>query len=249
VFEDEQWIVKILLAAAILLLGVLFSWVLAIPLILALALLYGYGVEIMRGVLNGYADKLPEWDDWGQLLADGLKVWLIGFVYALPIIIVSFCLGVPTGILAEDAEELSTLLSLCLSCLSFLYAIVLSVVLPGAIAFWVANDDLSAAFRFGDVFAFVRDNVATYLITFIMSWVANLIGSLGSLVCGIGWLVTAPYALMVTGHLYGQAYVESIAQAPVVVDFEEAPDFEDVVADVEEDPDFEDVVGDEEETE
>jgi len=48
VFEDEQWIVKILIGAAILLVGILFSWLLLVPLILALALLSGYGVEITR---------------------------------------------------------------------------------------------------------------------------------------------------------------------------------------------------------
>jgi hypothetical protein len=237
VFEDEQWITKILLAAAILLLGVLFSWVLAIPLILAMALLYGYGVEILRGVIHGYADKLPEWDDWGKLLVDGLKVLVIGIVYALPIILVNICLGIPAGLLAEEAEGLSSLLSVFLSCLSFLYAIAMSIVLPAAIAFYAANDDLNAAFRFGEVFAFVRDNLATYLITFVMSWVASLIGGLGSLVCGIGWLVTTPYSLMVTGHLYGQAYVESIGQTPAAA------------ASVEEDLTFEDVIEDEEETE
>ena len=40
-----------------------------------------------------------------------------------------------------------------------------------------------------------------------MSWVANLIGSLGSIICGVGCLVTGPYAWMVTGYLYGQAYL------------------------------------------
>ena len=38
VFEDDRWITKILIAAAILLVGFLFSWLLAIPLILALVL-------------------------------------------------------------------------------------------------------------------------------------------------------------------------------------------------------------------
>ena len=53
VFEDNDWIVKILIAAAILLLGVFFSWLLLIPLILAVLLLSGYGVEITRLVIRG----------------------------------------------------------------------------------------------------------------------------------------------------------------------------------------------------
>jgi hypothetical protein len=215
VFEDENWIVKILIAAAILLLGTLFSWLLLIPLILAFALVGGYSVEITRRVIRGELDGLPEWDDWGALLANGLKVMVIAIVYALPLIILTVCLGVPSGLLGDSGDTgaaVGGLLGLCLSCFAFLYAIAMSLALPAAVAFFAAEDDLGAAFRFGDVYGLVRDNIGTYLITWVMSWVANLVGEAGSLVCGIGWLLTFPYGVMVTGHLYGQAYVEATMQ-------------------------------------
>lgn len=222
VFEDEDWIAKILIAAAILLIGILFSWVLLIPLIAALALLGGYGIEIMRRVMRGQSQLLPEWDNWGELIADGLKVLVIGIVYALPFIIISACLGVPIGLIGEQGSDaagaIGGLLGLALSCFNILWGIVLSIVLPAAIAFWIADNDLGAAFRFGKVFTFVRDNLTTYLITFLISWVASLIGQLGALVCGIGWLVTVPYSWLVTAHLYGQAYVQAAGQtAPAPV--------------------------------
>jgi hypothetical protein len=213
VFEDEAWITKLLIAAAILLLGIVFSWMLLIPMIIALVLLAGYGVEIIRRVMRGEIDGLPEWDDWGALFKDGLMVMIIGIVYALPIIILSICFSVPIGVAAENAEGVSAAFSLLLSCVTLLYAIVLSLVLPAATAFYAAEDDLGAAFRFGEVFRLVREHLSTYLITFLMSWVAGLIGSAGGIVCGIGWLLTLPYAYMVTGHLYGQAYVEATGQA------------------------------------
>jgi hypothetical protein len=166
-------------------------------------------------VINGVSEELPDWDNWGALIADGIKVILIGIVYALPIIVLSICLSIPIGIFAEDAEGVSTMFSMLLSCVSFLYAIAMSIVLPAAIAFFVAEDDLSAAFRFGDVFAFVQNSISTYLITFVMSWVASFVGGLGSVVCGIGWLFTQPYSFMVVGHLYGQAYLEASGKAPV----------------------------------
>jgi len=221
VFEDDQWITKVLIAAAILLLGILFSWLLAIPLLLAFALISGYMVAITRQAIRGDLNKLPEWEDWGTLIADGLKLIVISIVYALPIILVSICLSIPIGVFAEDAEALSSTFSVLLSCVSVLWGIVMSVVVPAAVAFWVAKDELSAAFRFGDVLTFVRNNLSTYLITFVMSWVASLIGGLGSLVCGVGWLATFPYAYMVTGHLYGQAYLAGIGQLPQPVAVEE----------------------------
>jgi hypothetical protein len=211
VFEDENWIVKILIGAGVFLVGLLLG-VLVIPAVIAGAILAGYEVEIVRRVIRGDMDALPEWDNWGALITDGLKVLVIGIVYALPAIIVSLCLGVPAGMLAEDSPGLSSALSILSRCLGIVWAIVVSILLPAAIAFFVAEDELGAAFRFGEVISFVRDNLSTYLVTFVMSWVASLVGSLGSLLCGIGVLATVPYSMMVTGHLYGQAYVVSQGQ-------------------------------------
>mgnify|MGYP001302535141 CR=1 FL=1 len=213
VFDDDQWITKILIAAAILALGILFSWVLLIPLILAGLLLGGYGVEITRRVINGGIPVLPEWDNWSDLLVDGVKVWVIGIVYALPIIIVSACLSIPISIAGENSQEVSSAFSAILSCLSVLWGIVMSLLLPAAIAHFVAEDDLGSAFHFVDVFNLVKNNFSTYLIVLIMSWVASLIGGLGLIVCGVGWLVTYPYATFVTSHLYGQGYLEATGRS------------------------------------
>lgn len=208
VFEDENWIVKILIGAGVFLVGLLLG-VLVIPAVIAGAILTGYQVEIVRRVIRGDMDALPEWDNWGALITDGLKVLVIGIVYALPAIVVGICLAVPAGIVAEDSPGLSSVLSILSSCLSILWAIVITILLPAAIAFFVAEDELGAAFRFGEVISFVRDNLSTYLVTFVMWWVASIVGSLGSLLCGIGVLATTPYSMMVQGHLYGQAYVVS----------------------------------------
>jgi hypothetical protein len=213
VFDDDQWITKILIAAAILALGILFSWLLFIPLILAALLLGGYGVEITRRVIQGNPVVLPEWDNWGDLLMDGLKAWIIELIYALPIIIVSVCLSIPVGAFSEDAQEVSSLFGAFMGCFNFLWGIVVGLMLPAAIAFFVAEGDVSAAFRFGDVFAFVRDNFATYLIVLVIGWVASIISGLGLLACGVGFLVTAPYAGWITAHLRGQAFVEASGQA------------------------------------
>jgi hypothetical protein len=213
VFDDDRWITKILIAAAILALGILFSWMLLIPLILAGFLLGGYGIEITRRVLQGSTPVLPEWDNWGDLLVDGLKAWVIGLIYALPMIIVSVCLSIPIGIASEDAQEVSSVFSAFMSCLNFLWGIVMGLLLPAAIASFVAEGEVSAAFRFGDVFNLVRHNFGTYVLVLVIGWVASIIGGLGLLACGVGFLVTAPYAGWITAHLRGQAYLVAKGQA------------------------------------
>lgn len=212
VFDDDQWITKILVAAAILAVGILFSWLLLIPLILAVLLLNGYGIEITRRVINGVSPVLPEWDNWGELLMDGLKLFVIQIIYALPIILVGVCLGALAGITAEDSQDVSSMFSAFSGCLNFLWSIVLALFLPAAVAFFVAKGEVSAAFQFGDVFNFVRENFGTYVVVAVLSWVAGIIGGLGLLVCGVGFLVTAPYAGWVTSHLTGQAYLVGSGQ-------------------------------------
>jgi hypothetical protein len=227
VFEDKDWVVKLLVAAAILVGGILFFWLLLIPLIVAIALVAGYAVEIMRRVIKGHPQPLPEWDNWSAFLADGLKAIVIAIVYALPFVLISACLGGPAGILGEGgdvAQVLAGLFGVLAGIVNLLWLVAWFLLLPAALAFYVVEDDLSAAFRFGKVFAFVRDNIKTYLIVLVMSWVARIISNLGLVICGLGWLVTFPYSWMLMGHLYGQAYLEatgSVAQ-PVFVDVEDS---------------------------
>ena len=73
VFEDDDWVVKVLIAMGIVVAGVVLFW-LVIPAILAALLLGGYSLEITRRVIRGDATVLPAWDDWGQLLIDRLQV-------------------------------------------------------------------------------------------------------------------------------------------------------------------------------
>jgi len=217
VFEDDRWITKILIGAAILAVGWVFVWLLAIPLILAFLLLAGYQVEITRRVISGVTPLLPEGDDWGKLLAEGVKFFVIGLVYALPAIVVGICLGVPINLVGQngngDPTWVSWVLGGPLACLTILWSIFVALVLPAAVAFYVVNDDLGAAFRFGEVVRFAYKNVTTYIVTAIMGWVASLIGGLGTWLCLVGWLATYPYSIMVTGHLYGQAYLQATKAA------------------------------------
>jgi len=223
VFEEDRWIEKILIAAAIMLGGVVLG-VLIIPAILAYLLLAGYGLEITRRVIQRTTPTLPEWDNWGAFLSDGLQVLVINIVYAIPIILTSICLGIPMGIAGEEAQEINSALSGLLGCLNFLWSIVLGVFLPAAIARFAVDGKLSSAFRFGEVFSLVRNHIKEYLVVLVMGWVASLVGGLGLLVCGVGWLVTAPYSTWITSHLYGQAYLVATGQpaAPAVPDLEAA---------------------------
>ena len=76
VFEDEDWLKKVLIGGVLMLIPI-FGQLLTI----------GYGLEIARRVVKGHPQPLPEWDEWGTKIIEGFMNGVIGFVWALPIIV------------------------------------------------------------------------------------------------------------------------------------------------------------------
>jgi len=106
--------------------------------------------------------------------------------------------------------------TVCFGCVTLLYGIAAYLVLPAAIANYAATDDISAAFKLGEVFKMVRDNIGTYAMVLLGGIVASLVASLGSIACVIGVLFTSVYSFAINGHLWGQAY--KISKSGVVAD-------------------------------
>ena len=222
VFEDEDWITKVLIGIGIVVGGLVLSW-LIIPAILAALLLSGYSLEITRRVIRGDDEVLPAWDNWGQLIVDGLQVAVIGIVYALPIFVLGLCVNGPIQAGAAKRspgsgysflQSVSMFVGMAVGCFDLLWAIVMTLVVPAAIGRFAAEGELASAFRFGEIIALVRDNLATYVITAVMVWATGIMAAFGLVFCLIGVFFTAVYAELVTGHLYGQAYVEAKGPKP-----------------------------------
>lgn len=191
-----------------------------IPVVGAL-LTAGYGVEVTRRVINNDPTPLPEWSDFGGFLRKGFNVFVIGLVYMLPVIILSVCLNVPLAVLpslVQDSEMAATLasvssvVSICVSCLVLIYVIIAVPLLIGAIGRYAVTDQLGSALRVGEVLAFVRPKLGVFLIVMVVAGLASsLLTSIGSIACGIGALWGAAYGTLVASHLYGQAYQNASA--------------------------------------
>lgn len=211
VTEDRTWLSKLLI-------GVLMS-VLSF-LIVPTLILQGYVIKIIRQVMNGAWDGLPEWDDWGKLLRDGFFLTVAEIVYTLPFIILMGIGIATTGGLAsltgsESAAGLiATTGGLGMLCLIFIFIVVLLLLTPAIIIQYAIKDDFGALFRFSEVFAIIRANMADILIVFLVSVVVSmvlmlLIGVLSITVILIPLAILLSFAIgaytsFVTGHLYGQ---------------------------------------------
>jgi len=203
--KDEKWISKILIGAVI----SLFSF-----LVLPIFLVYGYQLAVTRRVMKGEVNPLPEWENWGELLMDGLKIFVAIIIYALPIILLSICSTI-VGAVVED-ETVGTITGIVMGCVGALYGIFLAFVVPALNITYARTGDFGAMLRLGEVFAIVRENVVDILLTIVAGFVAGLLFFIIMLVsvitiCGpiILTFVWPVWYGVANGHLYGQIGAKS----------------------------------------
>lgn len=183
-FEDKNWLSKILVGAAF----VLLSWV-----IVGIPFLLGYFLLVVR---RSYEDKevpLPEWENFGDLFSKGILVFVILIVFAIPAFIVQFF---PCG------ELLTTL-----------YVLLITLIYPLVIGRFAVTNDLNKVFQINEIIDMLRENIATLAAILIMQIIFWIISSIGVLALFIGLLFTVFYSTLAVGYLYGKAYQEAEKKA------------------------------------
>jgi hypothetical protein len=199
VTKDESWITKVLIGGLLSL----------IPLVGQLAVT-GYSYRVAKNVARG-EERLPEWGEFGDYLTRGFLGAVIQIVYTLPAILLYFVvIFVTVGAAAAttDAEGRGgegSIIGLCLLPLILILAIVCGMAALSAIARYIATDEFSQAFKFGEVLASLRQNLGTFGMLIVVAILAGLVASLGVIACGVGVLFTSFYAYLVMGHALGQA--------------------------------------------
>ncbi len=201
VFEDQKWLEKIALVAIVSL----------IPIVGVLVLL-GWGLEITRRVIRDEHPLLPELD-FGKHLGDGFKGFVIGLVYAVPMIVLAI-LSTVFGIALDNtysdfARAILVLLMVCVVLLIALYGLALNLLAPAAYARFAATGEMSAAFQFGEVWRTVTGNLGGYVIVLLATILCGFIAGLGSIACVVGVIFTYTYAAAALYHFYGQAYKQA----------------------------------------
>ena len=208
-FQDKDWIKKVGIAALV-----------SIIPIAGQVIVLGWGLEITRRVIRKDPTPLPNWSDFGAHVVRGIQGFVIGLVYGLPLILLVICQNVVTfGLQAMSSSNsnaaafsgATAALSACLGCVTFLYSLAMTFVLPAALGSFAASDQLGSAFRFSEVFGLVRAAPSVFLLALVGMLASGVIASLGVIVCVIGVFVTYAYAMAVDGHLWGQAYTLGVA--------------------------------------
>lgn len=202
VFEDDQWVQKVVIGGLLLLASI-------IPLVnlfTALVVL-GYTIRVIKNVSDGLERPLPEWNDFGGDWVKGALVTLGGLIYALPAIIVAGMAAIVTAISTGQSGEAQGFAQVCflgLQCLIWIWSMLIGLWMPAATIRFAREGRFAAMFEVGTLWTFIRTNVGDYIIAVLVSLLAQIVAGFGLILCIIGVFLTALWAMLVQAHLYGQ---------------------------------------------
>jgi Protein of unknown function (DUF4013) len=188
-------------------------------------LLIGYLFRIIKATLAGL-DELPEFDEVGDMFVDGLKVFVVGIVYFIPVIIISLILSAITGSSSTAAIGLSPAMIGALVIVYIIYIIVAVIVglieVMAIVNMAYYDGDLGAAFSFSEILDRIAKigwgkYIITYIVIAIVSFIGFLIGFL-TLFIAVGFillpLVIAPFIYMFFARAIALLFIEGIDEVP-----------------------------------
>jgi Protein of unknown function (DUF4013) len=214
VFEDPRWVSKVAIGGAILLVGTILIFLVALPTLAALIIVFGYMLTTIKNVSEGSASPLPEWNDFGGFFMKGLYAAIGAIVVFLPAIVLVCCvvlasmaMGGVAGSNNGNANAATGPLSIvvfCFQCIYILYTIVATIYLYAPLTRFAQNGQLSTFWDLRGNFAFIQSNLGGYVIALIITLVAGFIGELGFILCIIPGFFTWFWSYLVTAHVFGQ---------------------------------------------
>jgi Protein of unknown function (DUF4013) len=206
----------------VLILGVI---LIASILVVPVFLLIGYLFRVIKATLAGL-DELPEFDEIGDMFVDGLKVFVVGIVYSIPVIIISLILTAITGTSSSASLSLNPGMIWAFVLVYIVYiivAVIVGLIEVIAIANMAYYDgDLGAAFSFSEILDRIAKigwgkYIITYIVIAIVASIGFLIGLL-TLFILVGFillpLVIAPFIYMFGARAIALLFTESIDEIP-----------------------------------
>ena len=156
----------------------------------------GYNLKVMKAAISGKSE-LPEWGDWGNLFVKGLIAFIITIVYLIiPIVVLLISLG--SMILSLISSGMSGNMGMALGAIGgamggFLIGIILLLVfgflIPMALSMYAKEDNIGAAFRFGEVISRIGSVFGDYVTVYIVLIVLWIILGLFTSVPILGFLI------------------------------------------------------------
>ena len=189
-------------------------------LVLPLFFVQGYYVRILRGVANDDPDP-PRFDDWVDLLVDGLKLFVVNILVVLAVFVVLALVGIVFGggsLLAGGAGEpgsgagiASGVLGAAGVAVLVAVSLLLTYVAPAMFTNFAREDSIAAAFDVSTVLSGALS--VEYLVAWLLAIVVGIV--LGSIASFLSLLVVGIFGLfytqVVTYYLFGRGFADGLA--------------------------------------
>lgn len=169
-------------------------------------IIFGYMMEIFRG-----PRAAPDLDDYGRLFIDGLKLFVVGLIYAIPLFIVyALILGASFTLTGSGSDTAATA-GFGTMMIGFLIVFVLGIVIAlfeviGAIRL-ALTDSIGEAFNISAILAHIgRIGWGPYITALVVVLVAvHVVEVVLSIIPILGWLLLL--VLMPAFYIFGARYV------------------------------------------
>ena len=162
----------------------------------------GYVLRVYRGTLRWEMGGLPDWMDWPGLLRAGLIGFGILAAYGmLPLLLLLLGLGllVQGGILL--------FLGMVLMVLGVLAGLITLFFFPMALARYLTQSRLEAAFHLGRVWDGINTVLTEYMAAYLLSVASYILGGIAAAIPYLGptvWPFLWFYLFLVQAHLFGE---------------------------------------------
>ena len=201
-------------------------------LIIPLFLLYGYLFRVIKASLAG-VEELPDFEEWGEMLIDGIKLFFVYIIYLLPAIIIalysivtfvfalySFSYLNPTTTINPtilySLVSGGVLFGLGFSIIYSLIVYPIMAVAIGNMAFY--DGEFGSAFRLSEIFSTISeigwvDLIIWYIAVILVGFALLVIGNLIAVIPILGWFVLMLIVYPTLYLFYGRALAWIYASA------------------------------------
>lgn len=207
IFEDKQWVNKI-----VLLIILLFAAALPVLGLIPLALCLGFLTQLAGNVRNGLPRPLPKWDDYGEKLSVGGHVLLALIIYNLPTVLLLFCVSFVVNIIGGGflGAAVNLMMLCCAFPLTLLYTLFAWTLLAAGMAEYIETGKRGVFYRPTHLYDVLRTHGQLTLRWMLAATIVNLVTLLALFIPCLGWLLVAALTFPVHGHLLGQ-YARQLA--------------------------------------
>ena len=211
----------------IIILGIL---ILTSFLIVPAFLVMGYVFRALKWSIAG-VDQLPDFDEWGEMFTDGLKIFAVELVYFIVPFIIIF-LGiwasigslVALGAYGNDLMPAAAFSAFSLMGGLLIIGLAVAVILGVFFTIGIANmayynSEIGAAFRFREILNTINaigwvDYIIWYIMMIILGMIMGAIAGVLGLIPILGWalivLVLYPYIYLLYARALGLLFVSGL---------------------------------------